>query len=280
VGLEKMDIHADRTGLLIESDPLLKPYEAVIRRRLEKIDKMKTILTRNQTSLADFASGHEFFGLHFKAEEWIFREWAPNATAVFMIGDMTEWNITVVEVGGTSTHVVTDLEGGALLITCAGNEDDGVSMQLGAGAGENIALTAGQCMYFGIEFAINDVDQVDALFGATVTDTAVLGGVTDGLYFRTVDESAVLNFVTEKNSVESSTAVATLVDTTYVTAEFLFDGETVSAYINGGLISSTANSAATFPDDELLRLTLEVLSGEATANTCTIKWLRMIHLTQ
>ncbi len=86
-----MDIHADRTGLLIKSDPLLKPYEAIIQRRLEKIDQKQTVLTRNQKSLADFASGHEFFGLHFNAEEWIFREWAPNATAVFIIGDMTGW---------------------------------------------------------------------------------------------------------------------------------------------------------------------------------------------
>jgi hypothetical protein len=195
-------------------------------------------------------------------------------------GDMTEWNITVVEVGGTSTHVVTDLEGGALLITCAGNEDDGVNLQLGATAGENVALLPGQHCYFGVEFAINDVDQFDAMFGVNVTDTTALTAPVDGVFFRTVDESAVLNFVTVKDSVESATAVATLVDNTYITAEFLFDGSTVSAYINGGLISTTANSAATFPDNELLRLTLAVLSGEATANTCTIKWVRLIHLTQ
>ncbi len=44
-------------------------------------------------SLADFASGHEYFGLHFHKNEWIFREWAPNATAIYLIGDMTNWQI-------------------------------------------------------------------------------------------------------------------------------------------------------------------------------------------
>jgi 1,4-alpha-glucan branching enzyme len=39
----------------------------------------------------DFASGHEFFGLHFRKNEWIFREWAPHAEAVFFIGTMTGW---------------------------------------------------------------------------------------------------------------------------------------------------------------------------------------------
>jgi hypothetical protein len=194
-----------------------------------------------------------------------------------------EWTMAITEAGGTTLTNLTDLEGGALLITCAGNEDDGIQMQLGhasTGVGENIALLPGQACYFGIEFALNDVTDTDSLFGVCVTDTDCLGAVTDGMYFRNIDASAVLNFVTEKDSVESETAVATMVDATYITAEFLFDGETVRAYINGGEITSTANSATSFPDNELLRLTLEFLSGEAVANTCTIKWLRLIHLTQ
>jgi hypothetical protein len=195
-------------------------------------------------------------------------------------GDALDFELTIVEEGADTTHVVTDLEGGALLITCAGNEDDGINMQLGASAGENIALLPGQCCYFGIEFALGDVTQFDAMFGVNVTDTTALTSPADGMFFRTVDASAVLNFVTVKDSVESATAVATLVDATYITAEFLFDGETVHAYINGGEVTSTANSAVTFPNNELLRLTLAVLSGEAVANTCTIKWVRLIHLTQ
>jgi 1,4-alpha-glucan branching enzyme len=42
-------------------------------------------------SLAEFASGHEYFGLHFRQGEWVFREWAPNATAIFLIGDISKW---------------------------------------------------------------------------------------------------------------------------------------------------------------------------------------------
>jgi 1,4-alpha-glucan branching enzyme len=42
-------------------------------------------------SLSDFASGHEFFGLHRTGPGWVFREWAPNATAVFLAGPFSEW---------------------------------------------------------------------------------------------------------------------------------------------------------------------------------------------
>jgi len=42
-------------------------------------------------TLPDFASGHTYFGLHREGDLWIFREWAPNATAVFLIGEFSGW---------------------------------------------------------------------------------------------------------------------------------------------------------------------------------------------
>ena len=42
-------------------------------------------------TLADFASGHEYFGLHRHPDEWILREWAPNAGAVFLLGEFSNW---------------------------------------------------------------------------------------------------------------------------------------------------------------------------------------------
>jgi len=196
--------------------------------------------------------------------------------------DPTEFVCTVVEVGaGTSTAVIGDVAGGALVITTAGNEDDGWSMQLGnANTGEWLSLTGAFYAYFGVEFAISDVDQSDVFLGAAVTDTTLLGGVTDGIYFRSVDESGVLNFVIEKNSVESSTAVATMTDNTYITAEFYWDGPGgyVYAYIDGSLVATIAETDASFPNDELLRLSVEFLTGAAAAKTCTLKSLRLIQI--
>lgn len=196
--------------------------------------------------------------------------------------DPTQFECTVVEAGaGNSTAVMDDVAGGGLVITAAASEDDGWSMQLGnPNSGEWLGMDGPWYAYFGVEFAINDVDQTDVFLGAAVTDTALLGGVTDGIYFRSVDASAVLNFVIEKNSVESSSAVATLVDDTYVTAEFFWDGPAgyVYAYIDGALVATIADTDASFPDDELLRLSVEFLTGEATANTCKLKWLRLIHI--
>ena len=42
-------------------------------------------------SLSDFASGYLFFGLHKQKKGWVFREWAPNATSIFLIGEFNNW---------------------------------------------------------------------------------------------------------------------------------------------------------------------------------------------
>lgn len=41
--------------------------------------------------MSDFADGHLYFGLHKTARQWVFREWAPNATAIYLIGGFNNW---------------------------------------------------------------------------------------------------------------------------------------------------------------------------------------------
>jgi 1,4-alpha-glucan branching enzyme len=53
---------------------------------------MREQITEGRMDLLDLASGHEYFGLHRTAEGWVFREWAPNATAVYLLGDFCGWN--------------------------------------------------------------------------------------------------------------------------------------------------------------------------------------------
>ncbi len=76
---------------LLRSDSYLAPFSDQIRHRLERIEDTEQRLTQGKMSLAEFASGHEYFGLHFQRGEWVFREWAPNATSIYLIGDMSKW---------------------------------------------------------------------------------------------------------------------------------------------------------------------------------------------
>ena len=77
---------------LIKNDPWLKPYESVIQKRHDKyLAKEKEITKDGSKSLSDSANGHMFFGLNKTSSGWSMREWAPNATEIFMIGSFNDW---------------------------------------------------------------------------------------------------------------------------------------------------------------------------------------------
>lgn len=79
-----------KTLALIKSDPWLKPYKEAIKGRYQYAYETEKELIGSGT-LSDFACGHLYFGLHKTEDGWCFREWAPNATAIFLIGDFNQW---------------------------------------------------------------------------------------------------------------------------------------------------------------------------------------------
>lgn len=76
---------------LIRRDPYLIPYTEKIKNRMKRLKKMEEEINREAGGLEKFASGHEYFGLHLLGNEWSFREWAPNATAIYLIGAFSQW---------------------------------------------------------------------------------------------------------------------------------------------------------------------------------------------
>lgn len=77
---------------IIKNDPWLSPYETTIERRHSYYLKRLSDLTQaGKISLSDFASGHLWFGLHRTEEGWVFREWAPHATEIFLVGTFNQW---------------------------------------------------------------------------------------------------------------------------------------------------------------------------------------------
>lgn len=75
---------------LTDIDPWLKPFANHIAGR-DAFVAHKTRQILGDKSLTDFALGHLYFGLHATEDGWALREWAPNATAIFLVGDMTAW---------------------------------------------------------------------------------------------------------------------------------------------------------------------------------------------
>ena len=77
---------------LIKNDPWLEPYaDAIEGRHRHAIDKEAELTQNGKSTLSDFASGYLYFGLHRTDKGWVFREWAPHATQIFLIGDFNHW---------------------------------------------------------------------------------------------------------------------------------------------------------------------------------------------
>jgi 1,4-alpha-glucan branching enzyme len=75
---------------LIQDDMWLQPFADVIISRTEAARKKEKELTGDR-SLYDFASGYLYFGLHKTDNGWVMREWAPNATQIYLIGSFNNW---------------------------------------------------------------------------------------------------------------------------------------------------------------------------------------------
>ncbi|MDR0699741.1 MAG: alpha amylase C-terminal domain-containing protein [Tannerella sp.] len=77
---------------LIQNDPWLEPYGSAIEGRRDfAVEKEKEFIQSDILSLSEFSSGYLYFGLHRRDNGWCFREWAPNATAIYMIGTFNNW---------------------------------------------------------------------------------------------------------------------------------------------------------------------------------------------
>ena len=74
-------------------DPMLVPYRGVIERRAAHVRGLAKRLA-GKRRLSDWASAHEYYGLHRVRGGWTFREWAPNATGMWLVGDFSGWKVS------------------------------------------------------------------------------------------------------------------------------------------------------------------------------------------
>ena len=76
---------------LILMDPWLKPFSFILKRRAEKAKLRELEFTDGKSKLKDLANNHLYYGLFKTETHWVFREKAPNATQIFIMGDFSYW---------------------------------------------------------------------------------------------------------------------------------------------------------------------------------------------
>lgn len=185
---------------------------------------------------------------------------------VYAAGD---WTVTETDAG--STEALTDGDGGQLLLTVTAADNDCISMQH---VGEAFLMALGKKAWFKARFKVSDATQSDVLFGLVIRDTSPLIN-TDGVFIRKDDGDTNIDFIVNKNSTESSVeGVGTLVSDTFISVGWYWDGvDTFAIFVNDAQVGTLSYTAASFPDDEELTVTMHIQNGEAVAKTMTVDYI-------
>lgn len=77
---------------ILEIDPWIKDYKNDINLRMDEYKKQKDRLLKKGEKLKDFSNAHNYYGFHKVKTGWIYREWAPNAKGLYLIGDFNNWD--------------------------------------------------------------------------------------------------------------------------------------------------------------------------------------------
>lgn len=181
-----------------------------------------------------------------------------------------DWTITTTELGaGDASEALSDADGGVLVITNDAADNDLDFLQK---VGESFKFVSGKKLWFKARFKIFEVIQCDAVIGLIITDTTLLD-VTDGVYFKTDDGDALLDFGVEKNNTATAaTGIATLVADTFLEVAFYYDGKSGIEYAVDGVKLGTA-AITNLPDDEELTVTFGIQNGEAVVNVLSLDYI-------
>ena len=81
---------------IYETDPYLEPFKDAIEARHSRILSAKAKIVGSSTGrLAESVNNHLYYGLHKEEDgSWVIREWAPNASRIYLIGDFNNWKRT------------------------------------------------------------------------------------------------------------------------------------------------------------------------------------------
>lgn len=80
-----------KPAMIYDADPYLSPYREIIDRRYRNLLLRKQEMAGYGKPLSSVANNHLYYGVHAEGDTVVFREWAPNASAVYMLGDFNGW---------------------------------------------------------------------------------------------------------------------------------------------------------------------------------------------
>lgn len=190
-------------------------------------------------------------------------------------GSERYWNIDGTNVGTIAVTSTADkASNGVIIFTNNAADDDMTQMQWLGEAWDLESTTAGKKIWFEARVQLSDATQSDAIIGLCITDSTLIAGLSDGVYFHKDDGDTNWDFATEKDSTATETAGIATADTSWVKLGFYYDGVgNVTPYVDG--TAGTAHTA-NIPDDEQLTISFALQNGEAAAKNMYVDYVKVV----
>lgn len=195
--------------------------------------------------------------------------------------DAGEWLATITA-GGAGECLLTIADGsdagapgGWLKILNDAADNDLVNLQLN---GESFQITTTSKLIFEIKARITDVSETDWLWGLCSTDTSVLAGVNDGLYFDCLDSTGDIDAVCEDDTTEARTDTGyDVADATARVFRIEVDGVTEARFYIDNVLVHTQRSG--LPDaNTYLTPTISVRNDGAVAQSAYVDYIYVAQL--
>lgn len=94
------------TTTIINDDIWLEPFQDAVNERITNYQSTLKEIKKSHGSLLSYSNAHRYLGFNYDNDKkgWYYREWAPEAFALFLIGDFNEWN--------RESHPLEKIDGG------------------------------------------------------------------------------------------------------------------------------------------------------------------------
>jgi len=208
---------------------------------------------------------------------------APTSVHVFMKDfdkfNPGDWFITRIGTGTTAgAETISDADGGILAFYPNNADNDSTFFQWKgydhvSTASEIFTLASGKKLWFKAKFKVSDTGDSDFIIGLQSADTTPLTSPVDNIIFKSDDGDDYLDFQVYKASAASlnDAALATIVDDTWMTVGFYWDGvDTIEYFLND--VKQGESQGITYPT-AAMTITFGVQNGSAAARTMSIDYV-------